>query len=1024
MSEKNLLVLKSSAGSGKTYALVKHYLRICLSQELPFAYTHILAITFTNAAAAEMKERVLDRLKEFTREDGKNSQLFQEIQQSLAISPEELQARASKTLSHMLHHYSRIAISTIDSFTQRIVRAFARDLRLHPDFGIHLKSTEFLEEVVDQLLAKSEENQELNNYLLEFVQTTLQEDGKWNIRQSLIDFSQEIVKEKSKPVIAAAKKYSATDYVRFARVIRTQYAHLFDEPQRLAQAFHQTLLSHQLTFKDLSNGGSGTEKFILLLCEKKLENTPGNNFIKGTENRWQAKSKPNPKVDAIADELNQYALPLLELINEDFKRKAILLDILRKNIFKVGLLGEIVHVAQELKEQENILLINDFQDIIQEIVTSSPAPFIYEKAGERFHHILFDEFQDTSEMQFANFLPLIENALSEGHFNLIVGDAKQAIYRWRNGNAEQFVHLPVVPLQKNPERAALFSDAFEEGKLVDNRRSAESIIQFNNELYTAVLADQPKLQPTYSSLIQNPFRKKKGYVHLQTIDASKNADYNPLLLEAVVGAIEDAISDGFQPGDIAVLTRKGAKQGGVIAAHLISKGFRVVTQESFLLSNSSAVRLLMSSLKFMLNPEHAFSRFDIIRQICQLQPLSFSFPEISSAFIEPNKKQASIQVERFLHHYYPAFFDLKLVHQNAYQLAEALITIFGIPTDSYIEFLLDHLNSLSNKKGKQLAQVLEWWEDNHHQLYIAESEDPDCVRIMTVHKSKGLQFPVVIYPRFIERSMPDSVWVAIDEKTYEVPYVPIKPSKEKAKLFPELEKELDQSTLDEINLSYVATTRPEDRLYVILPLNEGDLNKRIADYLSQYPSADGVSWSFGEKEKADLKRSSALAHLKAPIPSMGAKHALPYRAKKTNTEAQEWGEIVHAVLASIEKVGDQDRAIEKVIADRYITDNAVQKRLRETITQILNSEQFARWFSGGTLYSEREIITETGESIRPDRIVVYDHHLEVVDFKTGEDRAKYADQVKLYMNYASGLFNKPAKGYLAFTESMQVVEVC
>jgi len=405
MSEKNLLVLKSSAGSGKTYALVKHYLLLCLNQDSPYAYSHILAITFTNAAAAEMKERVLARLKEFASDEGKSSPLFLEIQKQLDLSPEELQARAAKTLSHMLHHYSRIAISTIDSFTQRIVRAFARDLQLHPDFGISLKSDEFLEEVIDLLLAKSEESEELNNYLLQFVQTNLDDNGKWDIRKSLIEFAGEIVKEKSKHVVEASKKYTAQDYLRFSRLLRTQLDELFAEPRRLAQGFLHKLSSNNLTFQNLFNGGRGVEKIISLLCENKIEELPGSKFIESTEKRWQSKAKPNAQVDAIADELNQYALPIIDIVNAEFKKQVTIITMLRKSVFKVGLLGEIVQVAQNLKEQENLLLISDFQDIIQEIVSASPAPFIYEKAGERFHHILFDEFQDTSEMQFANFYP-------------------------------------------------------------------------------------------------------------------------------------------------------------------------------------------------------------------------------------------------------------------------------------------------------------------------------------------------------------------------------------------------------------------------------------------------------------------------------------------------------------------------------------------------------------------------------------------------------------------------------------------
>jgi ATP-dependent exoDNAse (exonuclease V) beta subunit len=1035
MSSGNLLVLKSSAGSGKTYALVKAYLRLCLSSDSPSYYSHILAITFTNMAAAEMKERVLGRLKEFSSPQHLQKgdrYLFDTLCSELKVNPEVLHHRAAQTLSHMLHHYSRLGISTIDSFMHRVIRSFARDLRIHPDFAIEMDMQAFREEVVRECLNSLEENPELSNYVLNFILYRMESSGKWNIEKALLDFSDHLIKEKSQPFLAQIQHLRTADFLPIIERIREQHEGVLKPLIDAASRAIDAIKSIGIENGSLYNGGSGTYTFFTKLLQNGFENLPGVKFSQANEKNWISGKEKQPgdheKIRTILPILVESTDFCLSYCTPQKLREVRILDSLKKEIYAIGLLHQLQKKAQEIKDDQNLLLISDFQKIVSDVVKSSPAPFIFEKAGERYHHILFDEFQDTSEMQFGNFIPLIENALSTGQFNLIVGDAKQAIYRWRNGNAEQFIHLPKVPAEGHAGRLALFSEAYIEDQLLDNRRSFEEIVHFNNRLYKTLSSSSALFQDTYASLEQRPHKQEKGFLSIKDLNeqttataakkssAEKQEDY----LREITNCVKECLADGFLPGDIAVLTRKGKQEGGLIAAHLIEQGYRVVTKESFLLQNSSAVRLVMATLHYLVDHKHSFSRFEIIRQSCELFPSRFQLAD----YIEHHGSKVRMRTEDFLHDHFPALTHLNILYQNGYSLAENMIVGFGLYTDAYLEFLLDHLNTLCSDKGKQIHELLEWWDDKKDTLYIAGSADPQCIQIMTIHKSKGLQFPVVIVPRFNSQPPRDQIWVEVDSIKYPIPFTIVSVNDINSTIFPEVAEEKTRLKLDDLNLSYVATTRAEERMYLVVDTNSKDaISAAISEYGVTHGILEDGRFLVGERTLKTKQTKDVGSDQLEPVAPLKEKHALGFRVKKFRNDAQEWGEIVHAALSYLLLPSDLPLAVEKTSAEWNLNQAHQKKMLQSTLENILSHSEFHRWFSGKTTFAEREIILENGRIIRPDRIMINDNSIDVIDFKTGETDTAHHEQVREYMMAVRPIFEQPVKGYIAYTQSLHVEEV-
>jgi ATP-dependent exoDNAse (exonuclease V) beta subunit len=1038
MEKEPFLVLKSSAGSGKTYALVRHFLYLSLKSEDAYAYSHILAITFTNAAASEMKERVMERLHEFTFTkalEGKN-ELFNDIRNELDVSPMILQERARKTLSHMLHNYSRLSISTIDSFTHRIVRAFAKDLQIHPDFSIEMDTEKFLEQCVDACLDEVGEDAELTTYLENYVMSNFEEEEDWNVRKGMISISKQLVKEDARNILQLFENLHITEYELIKKAYQAKLKELTEELFNKIDNVFEKIEENNLTLQDFFSNGSGTLTYLRKIRSGKFE-LPGANLNKVLVKGW---GKPKQtQVEGLNPMLNETAEYVIEWVSGNNKHDYNRINKILPRIFTTGLLSKLNEVSQRIKTEENLLLISDFHAIVSAVVQESTAPFIYERAGERYHHILIDEFQDTSEMQWKNFLPLFENAIAQGNFNLVVGDGKQSIYRWRNGNVEQFVRLPKLYDDAPDNMQLLLNDAYKEEVLNTNRRSGKAIIEFNNTLFGALKEKLGPLQDVYDKHEQECSKDHPGYVEVQTIVVDRKDPSDIHMLNGIVEAIRECRADGFAWGDIAILTRKGKSESTKISEFILQQPEKIplTTEDSFLVQNSNEVQLLMACINYFGKETENFYRFNLLRRICDVFPNRFTYSEIISTFVELLEKgKLRFKVNEFLDEHFPGLRNIVKDNPHPFECIQELIRYFQLQFDVYLEFFENQLLQLSHRNGMGFSEMTDWWNDNKGKLYIQSGEQQNAVRILTIHKSKGLQFPVVIFPKFDTKHPNQTLWVnapAVHPSFTKglINFTPSKAPKEDEPL--EIQTENNKILLDDMNLLYVALTRPEERLYFLTESKPSTTNSALNTYLYAYFNTHHAGlnrFHFGEKvphveDKKTEEKTIALldgTRLNAIQPDFRMRETK--RKDMEGKEALVMGNHLHACLSTLNQLNTWEESLANYLFEHSELQQEEKEVLSAQVKETLSRESFKQIFNTkDEVLTEHDIQVNVREVARPDRIHLGENYVEVYDFKTGAEMEKHLQQVKNYMSALQAATDKTVRGYLAYTKTGTLKEV-
>ena len=1039
--------MKSSAGSGKTYALVKYFLKLALSTPNSDAYTHILAITFTNAAAAEMKERVLERLHEFTLTEALagGHELFNEIQQELAINPMQLQERAGRTRSHMLHNYTRLSISTIDSFVHRIIRSFAKDLRIHPDFGIQMDSDSFLEQCVDGCLNEIGQNAELTEYLEKFVMSNFEEEEDWNIRKAMLGISRQLVQENSNHLLQSLEHLSLQDYAKirseFHAQAQTLKGSLVKESQDLMEQFE----TNGLVPTDFYNSGRGNYSYIKKWSEETFER-PGSTVIKSVEGTWAKKDSQKPALLALEPQLNKFIEQINSWYADNNHLKLERISRILPQIYTTGLLGKLSQISKRIKEEDNFLLISDFHAIISEIVQHSEAPFIYERVGERFQHILIDEFQDTSEMQWKNFIPLFENAIAQGNLTLVVGDGKQSIYRWRNGNVDQFVSLPEIHTSASDETKQAFKHAYHEELLNVNRRSAKQVVAFNNELFRKLKPALGEKEIVYQQHDQLPSKKHEGYVKFELFEETDTELRKNQLLEQTYQAILQCKAQGYEWSDIAILTRKGKSESSLISDYLLEKSnhsIPLTTEDSFLLSHSKEVRLLMACMQYFANRREPYFEFQLFRCIHEVQFKNLNYHDSLKRFMETtvskeNRSYTKLNFPHFLQEYIPELRNLDQEFPHPFECLQELIRLFELPFDIYLEFLENQLLQVSHRQGFGYQEIANWWVENNTKLYIQSGQKENAVRILTVHKSKGLQYPCVIFPKFSTNSPAQNLWIEAPSNSLNleaglVKYSPTKDKKEDC--LREEQDEFSKMFLDEMNLLYVATTRAEDALFLFV--EGGRTNSALHSLLLQELKSwqtERNSSEFGELALRLAKQQNE-SHLPAQRLTGTRKNRLQvqYRFReilKKEKEEREYiqlGTDFHECIALIKKSDDLDSALFRFLQSKPDWDRQKQEAFESSLRTFVTNSPFSSIFQTEALvYTEQEIAVSPSKIIRPDRLHVFPDRVEIFDFKTGisEDaQKKYGSQLKGYLRAVQEVFNLPTRAFVIMQKTGNLVEI-
>ncbi|WP_081208288.1 UvrD-helicase domain-containing protein [Salegentibacter sediminis] len=1026
-------IYNASAGSGKTFTLVKEYLILLINSSRPDAYKNILAITFTNKAVEEMKTRIISSLHNFSKtpvpEDSFN--LFNAVKQATGFPGEEIQLKSARILKNIIHNYSAFEISTIDGFTQRILRSFAKDLGLSVNFEVSLNTEQILLEAVEALIAQAGTDKALTKILKEFALSKTDDEKSWDITADLFEISKLLTNENNHLPLSKLKGKSLEDFEKFSKKLKAEKESTKNIIKSSVEIFFGIMQDHNLEFSDFT--GSYLPKHFKKLEEGKTPNF-STKWIQTLETAPLYKKDQNEHKKSLLDSLQPQFCELFRASEKAIYHVEFLTEI-EKRLVQLSLLNAINQQVEIIKKERNLLLISEFNPMISAQVKDQPAPFIYEKLGERYQNYFIDEFQDTSKMQWENLQPLVEHSLSgepkegEPAGLMLVGDAKQSIYRWRGGKAEQFIDL--YNLQAKP-----FSIDQKVEDLPDNYRSAGEIVNFNNNLFQ--FASASLRHPSYSELFENsaqtPKKENNGYVDISFIEANTSAEEFEIYPEKVLEIIQDLDEKAFSRGDICILTRR-KKEGIAIASYLSEQGIPVVSSETLLVANSPAVNFIVNLLAFSINPKDDNIKLEIFSFLQEKLQL-----EASHQIISENLRYNEDAFFHWLREYDIDFSLEALKNLSLYESGEYIIRSFSLveTSDAYIQFFLDYIFETTQKSVTGIADFLDLWEQKKEKLSIAVPEEDNAVKIMTIHSSKGLEFPIVIYPfansGFQDTRM-DSLWLDLPEALGEIPVSYMSASKKMlnwgdkaSEVYQEL---LDQKELDTLNVLYVACTRASAQLYILSKLeidkkgneNPAKISGLLIGFLKNMGKwVDGqLQYSFGKLPQPRPgergSNSQVQEHFYSTPTQNQAVHIVTRSGALWDTkqeEAIEKGEIIHDILANINTREDSTLALEQAVLDGTIASEALPQ-ISKVIESIIMHPQLIEFFSpDASNLNERDILIDGGKRLRPDRLNFKENEVSILDYKTGNYKNSHALQINRYAETLQNMGFKPGRKILVY----------
>ncbi len=1007
-------VYNASAGSGKTFTLVKEYLKILLNSEDIFHFQKVLAITFTNKAAGEMKERVLDNLRAFS--EGIETDLSPKILEETALDIATIKERSEKILDAILQNYSAFSITTIDSFTHKIIKSFAYDLGLSLNFEVEMDAISLLHEAVDVLISKIGTNKELTQTLIDFSLDKADDDKSWDISRELNEFARILLNE--------------DDTKHFRKLTTKKLAYFTSLRQKLQK--HQNSIKNQL--QDIGNKGleviDGTtlehKDFYYSLLPKhfsSLRKDPATTKFfdqsklrdRIEENMFYSKSKS----DNIKLEIERVLPQLLDLYQESEKlfQQFTLNKLVLKSIIPLAVLNSINSELTHIKEENNIRLNVEFNQLISDNIKDQPAPFIYERIGQRFMHYFIDEMQDTSVLQWQNLIPLIDNALAQENSNLLlVGDGKQAIYRWRGGKAEQFIELG----NDKENSSNPFHIPKELETLNTNYRSYSEIIDFNNNFFQHTVnfiqnESYKKLFEDGNKQLENT--KKGGFVSLSFLEKEEEKEdellkYPKKILEKI-----NELKASFFLNEICILVRK-KKDGVAVANYLSENGVNIISSETLLLQNSAKVNFIVNVLQVIQHPADEETRFEVLYFLHQhLQVLVKK-----DIFLHQFAKYNIENIFKGLTNYGVLFDVTRYQQLPFYEKVEEIIRGFQLinSSDAYVQFFLDVVLE-QQRKNTNVQEFLEFWEEKKNNLSIVVSENSNAVQVMTIHKSKGLEFPVVIFPYDLDiyRQVNPKVWLNKLPENFagfkellvpfnkELSYV----NDRGLEIYQQQREELE---LDNFNLLYVALTRAVEQLHIITEKKISSKGEEKVNFYSGifinylkkigYWNDEVLEYFFGNSDRKSIqnKEKSKTEIQETFISSPWQEHnivMLASASKLWDTEqgkAIDFGNLIHEMLSKIITKNDIEKVINQYESQGELLEETATG-VRKIIHEIVNHPQLKKCFNDEvTVYNEREIVTIDGQTIIPDRLVFNNNNVTIIDYKTGKPSKSYHQQLLKY----------------------------
>ncbi|MBN2633624.1 MAG: UvrD-helicase domain-containing protein [Bacteroidales bacterium] len=1081
MGTGTLTRYSASAGSGKTFRLASIYLSHLFKD--PDSYRNILAVTFTNKATAEMKSRILDQL--FTLAKGGKSKYLEGILKETGRSAEEVTKMAGDILNSVIHDYSRFSVSTIDAFFQKVIRAFARESGLNSGFSIELDHSLILAEAVDQTIASSASDPELREWLNEYVRSKLSEEKSWNPRDEIIKLAGELFSEKFKLLSEpqreklSDKKYLLAFIGKLKKVKDDFEKTLFSAGRECEKLFADFDLAADMFYYK----GKGVPGFVHSLASGII--VEPNTYVRAAladPPRWTT-GKTAPALEkAVEGGLGT----ILSAAVSFYEKNLIFYNSAREilsNIYALGILSDILRKVREIATQENSFILSDAVELLRELTAGDQAPFIYEKTGNRYDTYMIDEFQDTSRMQWDNFLPLIAESMGNGNDNLVVGDVKQSIYRFRNSEWQI--------LGKELERQIPASQ-FVSVPLDSNWRSRTGIIKFNNTLFTALPGiidlkynkdpDPPAFREIYAEAAQEDASEQEGgYVRIEFVDNDYDIrtdekgrerkkiskGWGDKVLERLPAVIESLQDKGYSASDIGIIVRY-SRQGTEVLNTMVNYSnaaapekrakynYNIVSDYSLTLSNSPAITFIISVMRVLNNPGDDISRAAMLR----LWLISKGSGEAEKAALDTEalrKDSPGIFPEgcnEFIDH---------LAHLTLFEAVEDIIRFFGLGDHSwntaYLTSFQDLVLGYSTRKNNDLNAFLDWWDKKGCDSSVVLPENQNAARIFTIHKSKGLEFKVVIAP-FLSwnddhhTQFREIIWVKPPEyEPFSDPGIlPLIYKREPdPTIFGDaLRQEKYSAFLDNLNLLYVALTRARDVIWGYAAARPGSnegISALLAEALRSAVKPDnrpGVILSQFFDEETKIFEMGRIGDVPVSSPGKPALnigvyqvcrrpdslrlrlHGESYFLQGTTDIAGKinYGKLMHRALEFIITPEDVGNAVERLIREGELP--AMEKStMTERLRDIVSGPEVSGWFSPSVkVFTEADILIPGGSIRRPDRIIFDGEKVKVIDYKFGEDTDRqHAVQVRRYCNLLKDMGFMDSEGYIWYVEKDLVIKV-
>lgn len=1040
-------IYNASAGSGKTFTLVKSYLTKLISSNKPDFFRNILAITFTNKAVGEMKERIMKSLFKFSDPKIIDQQdpMFAMVCQETNLSEDEVCKRAKNAVNYILHNYSAFDVETIDRFNHRLIRTFARDLKLPTNFEVSLDVETLMAEAIDRLLSQVGLEPHLTDLILDFSFEKIEDDKSWDITSDLKKISKLLLNENDLPHVEKLKNKTLSDFVSLKINLFQIKQHLESELLEEANNFFKLISKNGIEKTDFTGG------YVFAFFQKISQR----NFNVLSGAKWQQNfgetslypKKASPSAKESLDRL----LPELSAIFNQTKTLIFQLqftETVLRNVNSLSLINSIFKEYTTLQVEKNVLPISEFNSRIHNQIKDQPAPFIYERLGEKYKHYFIDEFQDTSQLQWGNLLPLIDNALSqsEGQKNssslLLVGDAKQSIYRWRGGDPDQFINLynssnPFPSTKKN-----LLN-------LDTNFRSFDEVIELNNSFFSFV---SNKFGSEYHKELYASGNSQKtnnlpgGYVSISFLEAGNKTESNEVYPSKALEIIVSQLEKGYSKKDICILVRKN-NQGVILAEYLANNGIQVISSEALLLENAPEIQFIINVLKVTHNFEDNKAKADALYFLHSHLQIDQEKHDFINSFLPLSKTNFEQELRK-----HTIEFNFKTPRTTPlYDLCELICKVFYISEKrvAYLQSFLELVFEFSTSKSTLVNEFLDFWETKKGKTSVEMSSQLDAISIMTIHKAKGLEFPVVIYPyadddlysfRF------DKIWFPLDEQAFSgfsEMMIPVTKNMEnfgeQGALLYEAHKR--KAELDVVNLVYVAMTRAVEQLFVLSNINnikkENNTTALFYEYLNNRNDWNEaqVDYEYGNlvkpiKPKTDKPRPDSLT-IEKFVETKPYRNTIQIATNKSslwNTQKEtaiEKGDLIHELLSVILHKGDIDAALSLFLLEGKISETQSQP-LRSLIESTISHPLLSPYYEEDVeAINEIEIFTSENKSLRPDRVnYISKNVIVIIDYKTGVENPTHKQQIQKYGSALTQMGFEVKKQLLVYIkEEIEVISV-